>query len=125
LYGRHLGIAFQIIDDLLDYLSDSDTMGKNVGDDLAEGKATLPLIHAMRLGSDDDRDLIRHAIRKGGLDDLTPVLEIVQRNGSIDYSRLKAAEEIDKAKNAIAALPDTSFKETLNQIADLAIARVN
>lgn len=125
LYGRHLGIAFQIIDDLLDYLSDSDTMGKNVGDDLAEGKATLPLIHAMRVGSDDDRDLIRHAIRKGGLDDLSPVLEIVQRNGSIDYSRLKAAEEIDKAKNAIASLPDTSFKETLNQIADLAIARVN
>jgi octaprenyl-diphosphate synthase len=125
LYGRHLGIAFQIIDDLLDYLSDSDTMGKNVGDDLAEGKATLPLIHAMRVGSDEDRDLIRHAIRKGGLDDLSPVLEIVQRNGSINYSRLKAAEEIDKAKNAIASLPDTSFKETLNQIADLAIARVN
>ncbi len=114
LYGRHLGIAFQIIDDLLDYLSDSDTMGKNVGDDLAEGKATLPLIHAMRVGSDDDRDLIRHAIRKGGLDDLSPVLEIVQRNGSINYSRQKAAEEIDKAKNAIASLPDTSFKETLN-----------
>ncbi|MGB1173420.1 MAG: polyprenyl synthetase family protein [Marinobacterium sp.] len=125
LYGRHLGIAFQIIDDLLDYLSDSDTMGKNVGDDLAEGKATLPLIHAMRVGSDEDRDLIRHAIRKGGLDDLSPVLEIVQRNGSINYSRQKAAEEIDKAKNAIASLPDTSFKETLNQIADLAIARVN
>ena len=125
LYGRHLGIEVQIIDDLLDYLSDSETMGKNVGDDLAEGKATLPLIHAMRVGSDEDRDLIRHAIRKGGLDDLSPVLEIVQRNGSINYSRQKAAEEIDKAKNAIASLPDTSFKETLNQIADLAIARVN
>ena len=123
LYGRHLGIAFQIVDDLLDYLSDSETMGKNVGDDLAEGKATLPLIHAMRIGSDEDRELIRQAIRKGGLDDLSPVLEIVQRNGSIDYSRQKAAEEIDKAKNAIASLPDTSFKETLNQIADLAIAR--
>ena len=123
LYGRHLGIAFQIVDDLLDYLSDSETMGKNVGDDLAEGKATLPLIHAMRVGSDEDRELIRQAIRKGGLDDLSPVLEIVQRNGSIDYSRQKAAEEIDKAKNAIASLPDTSFKETLNQIADLAIAR--
>ena len=98
-------------------------MGKNVGDDLAEGKATLPLIHAMRVGSDEDRELIRQAIRKGGLDDLSPVLEIVQRNGSIDYSRQKAAEEIDKAKNAIASLPDTSFKVTLNQIADLAIAR--
>jgi octaprenyl-diphosphate synthase len=123
LYGRHLGIAFQIVDDLLDYLSDSETMGKNVGDDLAEGKATLPLIHAMRVGSDEDRVLIRHAIRKGGLDDLSPVLEIVQRNGSIDYSRQKATEEIDKAKRAIACLPETSFKETLNQIADLAIAR--
>ena len=123
LYGRHLGIAFQIIDDLLDYLSDSETMGKNVGDDLAEGKATLPLIHSMRVGSDEDRDLIRQAIRKGGLDDLSPVLDIVKRNGSIDYSRDKAAEEIDKAKNAIANLPETSFKETLNQIADLAIAR--
>ena len=123
LYGRHLGIAFQIVDDLLDYLSDSETMGKNVGDDLAEGKATLPLIHAMRIGSDEDRELIRQAIRKGGLDDLSPVLEIVQRNGSIDYSRQKAAEEIDKAKNAIASLPESSFKETLNQIADLAIAR--
>ncbi len=123
LYGRHLGIAFQIVDDLLDYLSDSETMGKNVGDDLAEGKATLPLIHAMRVGNDDDRGLIRQAIRKGGLDDLSPVLEIVQRNGSIDYSRQKAAEEISKAKSAIANLPDTSFKETLNQIADLAIAR--
>lgn len=123
LYGRHLGIAFQIVDDLLDYLSDSETMGKNVGDDLAEGKATLPLIHAMRVGSDEDRDLIRNAIRKGGLDDLSPVLEIVQRNGSIDYSRHKATEEIDKAKNAIASLPETSFKETLNKIADLAIAR--
>jgi octaprenyl-diphosphate synthase len=123
LYGRHLGIAFQIIDDLLDYLSDSETMGKNVGDDLAEGKATLPLIHSMRVGSDKDRDLIRQAIRKGGLDDLSPVLDIVKRNGSIDYSRDKAAEEIDKAKNAIANLPETSFKETLNQIADLAIAR--
>ncbi len=123
LYGRHLGIAFQIVDDLLDYLSDSETMGKNVGDDLAEGKATLPLIHAMRVGSDEDRDLIRNAIRKGGLEDLSPVLEIVQRNGSIDYSRQKATEEIDKAKNAIASLPETSFKETLNKIADLAIAR--
>jgi octaprenyl-diphosphate synthase len=123
LYGRHLGIAFQIVDDLLDYLSDSETMGKNVGDDLAEGKATLPLIHAMRVGSDEDKDLIRHAIRKGGLDDLSPVLEIVQRNGSIDYSRQKATVEIDKAKRAIACLPETSFKETLNQIADLAIAR--
>jgi len=85
LYGRHLGIAFQLVDDLMDYLSDSETMGKNVGDDLAEGKATLPLIHAMRVGTDEERKLIRGAIREGGLEDLQPVLDIVQRTGSIDY----------------------------------------
>jgi len=123
LFGRHLGIAFQIIDDLLDYLSDSETMGKNVGDDLAEGKATLPLIHAMKVSNEDDRLVIRNAIRSGGLEDLSPVLDIVQRCGSIDYARQKAAVEIDTAKAAINGLPETSFKATLMQIADLAIER--
>jgi octaprenyl-diphosphate synthase len=123
LFGRHLGIAFQIIDDLLDYLSDSETMGKNVGDDLAEGKATLPLIHAMKVSNEDDRLVIRNAIRSGGLEDLSPVLDIVQRCGSIDYARQKAAGEIDTAKAAINGLPETSFKATLMQIADLALER--
>ena len=123
LYGRHLGIAFQIIDDLLDYLSDSDTMGKNVGDDLAEGKATLPLIHAMRVSNEEDRLLVRNAIRNGGLDDLSPVIEIVHRYGSIDYARQKAREEIEKAKSAISVLPETSFKTTLERIADLGVER--
>ena len=125
LYGRHIGIAFQIVDDLLDYLSDSETMGKNVGDDLAEGKATLPLIHAMRVGTEEDKEIIRHAIRKGGLDDLSPVLEIVHRNGSIDYSKEKAKAQVNLAKEAISVLDKTSFKETLLQIADLAVARTN
>ena len=125
LYGRHLGIAFQIVDDLLDYLSDSETLGKNVGDDLAEGKTTMPLIHAQRLATNEDRELIRQAIRKGGLDDLTPVIEIVQRNGSVDYTREQAQDQIRKAKHAIAGLEDTSFKETLLQIADMAIARTH
>lgn len=123
LYGRHLGIAFQIVDDLLDYLSDSATLGKNVGDDLAEGKTTMPLIHAMRAGSQEDKELIRQAIRKGGLDDLTPVLEVVQRNGSVDYTREQAHDQIAKAKAAITSVADTSFKATMMQIADLAIAR--
>ncbi len=123
LYGRHLGIAFQLVDDLLDYLSDAETMGKNVGDDLAEGKATLPLIHAMKAGTDEERSLIRQAIRKGGLDDLSQILEITQRNGSIDYTRTKAQEQVSLAKAAISNLTDSSFKGTLNQIADLAVAR--
>jgi octaprenyl-diphosphate synthase len=125
LFGRHLGIAFQIVDDLLDYLSDAETLGKNVGDDLAEGKTTMPLIHSMRVGSDEDKELIRHAIRQGGLDDLTPVIETVQRNGSVDYTREKAIEQVELAKGAIAGLADTSFKETLMQIADIAIERTH
>ena len=123
LYGRHLGIAFQIVDDLLDYLSDAETLGKNVGDDLAEGKTTMPLIHSMRVGTDADKALIRHAIRQGGLEDLSPIIETVQRNGSVDYTREQALEQIAKAKQAIADIADTSFKTTLNQIADLAIQR--
>lgn len=125
LYGRHLGIAFQIVDDLLDYLSDAETLGKNVGDDLAEGKTTMPLIHSMRVGSDEDKELIRHAIRQGGLDDLTPVIETVQRNGSVDYTREQAIGQVELAKSAIANLPDTSFKQTLMQIADIAIERTH
>lgn len=123
LYGRHLGIAFQLVDDLMDYLSDSATMGKNVGDDLAEGKATLPLIHAMRAGSEDERKLIRNAIREGGLDDLQPVLDIVQRTGSIDYTRRQAEAEIDLAIGALEALPASSFRDTLTTLAQMATRR--
>jgi octaprenyl-diphosphate synthase len=123
LYGRHLGIAFQLVDDLMDYLSDSATMGKNVGDDLAEGKATLPLIHAMRVGNEDERKLIRNAIREGGLDDLQPVLEIVQRTGSIDYTRRRAEAEIDRAIAALEALSASSFRDTLTTLAQMATRR--
>jgi len=125
LYGRHLGIAFQLVDDLMDYLSDSETMGKNVGDDLAEGKATLPLIHAMRVGTDEERKLIRGAIREGGLEDLQPVLDIVQRTGSIDYSRQKAEEQVAQAIAALASMPDSSFRETLTTLARMAVNRTS
>ena len=123
LYGRHIGIAFQIIDDVMDYLSTAEEMGKNVGDDLAEGKATLPLIHAMREGSGEERKLIRQAIRKGGLDDLQPILDIVHSTGAIEYAREKAYEQADTAIKALDALPDSSFKATLIQLADLAVKR--
>lgn len=125
LYGRHLGIAFQIVDDLMDYLSDSETMGKNVGDDLAEGKATLPLIQAMRAGNEEERKLIRHAIREGGLDDLQPVMEIVHSTGAIAYTREKARGELDKAIQALEALPASSFRDTLVTLAEQALDRTS
>ncbi len=122
-YGLQLGIAFQLIDDVMDYLSDSDTMGKNVGDDLAEGKATLPLIQAMQLCSDEERTLLRRAIREGGLDDLDPILEIINRTGAIAYTQNKAQQAAAAAIEALSALPDSSFKTTLEQLANLAVNR--
>jgi len=123
LYGLHLGTAFQLIDDVMDYLSTAEEMGKNVGDDLAEGKATLPLIHAMRAGNEEQRKLVRQAIRKGGLDDLQPIMDIVKETGAIEYTQEKAQGEADKAIAALDALQGTSFKETLIQIANLAVKR--
>ena len=122
-YGLQLGIAFQLIDDVLDYLSDSDTMGKNVGDDLAEGKATLPLIQAMQLCSEEERTLLRRAIREGGLDNLTPILDIIHRTGAIEYTQEKARQAAMQATEALSALPDSSFKATLKQLATLAVER--
>lgn len=123
LYGLHLGTAFQLIDDVMDYLSSSEEMGKNVGDDLAEGKATLPLIHAMRAGDEEQRQLVRQAIRKGGLDDLQPILDIVKATGAIEYTQEKAQQEADKAIAVLADIPDSSFKETLKLLADIAVKR--
>lgn len=123
LYGLHLGTAFQLIDDVMDYLSSSEEMGKNVGDDLAEGKATLPLIHAMRTGTDDQRQLVRQAIRKGGLDDLQPIMDIVKATGAIEYTQEKAQQEADKAIAALDNIPESSFKETLKLLADIAVKR--
>ena len=123
LYGRHLGIAFQLIDDVMDYLSTAEEMGKNVGDDLAEGKPTLPLIHAMREGNEEERTLIRQAIRKGGLDDLEPIMEIVRKTSAITYTQQRAQDEADKAIAALDVLADSSFKNTLKQLADIAVKR--
>lgn len=123
LYGHHLGIAFQLIDDVMDYLSSAEEMGKNVGDDLAEGKPTLPLIQAMKVANEEDRQLLRQTIRKGGLDDLAPVLAIVHNSGAIDYTKQQAQAQADKAIAALDTLPASSFKETLTQLAHLAVKR--
>ncbi|ANF59319.1 octaprenyl diphosphate synthase [Halotalea alkalilenta] len=123
LYGRHLGLAFQLVDDLLDYLGDAGTMGKNVGDDLAEGKPTLPLIQAMKTGTAEEAALIRRAIEQGGLEHLDAVLDIVQRTGSLDYTRDRALEMRDQALANLDCLPPSEFRESLALLARQAVER--
>ncbi len=123
LYGRYLGLAFQLIDDLLDYQGDADTMGKNVGDDLAEGKPTLPLIEAMNRGTDEQAQLIRKTIRKGGLDRLDDVLAIVSDTGALDYTRRRAEEMADKALAQLNVLPESRYRDTMADLARLAVNR--
>ncbi|WP_210395829.1 octaprenyl diphosphate synthase [Motiliproteus sediminis] len=123
LYGRHLGIAFQLVDDLLDYQSSADEMGKNVGDDLAEGKPTLPLIHAMRSGSEAQRKMIRQAIRKGGLDDLEPITRAVLETGAIDYTLTRAEEQVSLAQQALMNLPPSPYRDILEQLSQAAVTR--
>jgi len=124
-YGKHLGLAFQLVDDVLDYRGDAEAMGKNVGDDLAEGKTTLPLIHAMTHGTEDERQLIRQAIRKGGLDDLPRILDIVERSGAIEYTMTKAREQAELAKACLKSLPDSGHKEAMDLLTEVAVARVS
>ncbi|TLF49560.1 octaprenyl diphosphate synthase [Halomonas urmiana] len=122
-YGRHLGLAFQLIDDLLDYQGDAEAMGKNVGDDLAEGKPTLPLIQAMAVGTPEQRTLVRRAIRQGGLDHLDEVLAIVRDTGALDYTRARAEEMADKALAQLDALPDSPYRDSMARLARLAVDR--
>ncbi|WP_072824692.1 octaprenyl diphosphate synthase [Modicisalibacter ilicicola] len=123
LYGRYLGLAFQLIDDLLDYQGDAGTMGKNVGDDLAEGKPTLPLIEAMNRGSAEQTQLIRRVIRKGGLDQLDEVMAIVNDTGALDYTRRRAEEMADLALAQLDLLPESRYRETMAELARLAVDR--
>jgi len=122
-YGMHLGTAFQLIDDVLDYSGDLDTTGKNLGDDLAEGKPTLPLIRAIARGTAEQSALIRSAIESGGSGEFGPVLQIIRDTGALDYARDLAQVEDRKACGAIADLPRSTFKESLLQLADFAVAR--
>ena len=123
LYGRHLGIAFQLVDDVLDYQSSAEEMGKNVGDDLAEGKPTLPLIHTMKHGTEEQRQLIRQAIRKGGLDDLEPIREAVIASGAIDYTFSQAQLQIEQAMQQLTLIPKSAFRDILEHLAQLAVNR--
>ncbi len=123
VYGMHLGTAFQLIDDLLDYSGDHQDTGKNLGDDLAEGKPTLPLIYAMRTGSEKQACVIREAIKSGGESGFQTILEIIQETGALAYSKQRAQNEAEMASEAIAMLADSSYKECLLQLADFAVTR--
>ena len=112
-YGRSLGTAFQLIDDLLDYEGDTAALGKNVGDDLREGKPTLPLLIAMERSAGAERDLIRHAIIHGEVERLREIVQIVRRTGAIDATREAARMEAEKARNALVSLPDSVEQRAL------------
>ncbi len=123
-YGRHLGIAFQLIDDLLDYNSDDSILGKNIGDDLHEGKSTLPLVHAMQNGSPDQISLIRQAIEQGNARNLLKhILNIMQECDSFKYTRVRAQEEADRAISALQILPETPYRLALEGLAQSAVRR--
>jgi octaprenyl-diphosphate synthase len=125
-YGKYLGTAFQIMDDVLDYAANSQDMGKNAGDDLAEGKPTLPLIYAMEHGSNDQRELIRGAIIQGDArDQLQLVLEALEQTGALEYCRKRAAQEAEKAVQALAPISDSPYKQALIGLAYIAADRTN
>ena len=123
VYGMHLGTAFQLTDDMLDYSGDYQETGKNLGDDLAEGKPTLPLIYAMRTGSSAQAAIIRNAIEQSGEGGFQPVLDVIQQTGALDYARQRAQTESDIASRMISLLPDSEYKECLLQLSTFAVAR--
>jgi octaprenyl-diphosphate synthase len=122
-YADHLGRAFQLVDDVLDYTGTAEEMGKNVGDDLAEGKPTLPLIHAIRHGTPEEAGMISKAIRTGGLDHLEAITQVVRRTGALDYTMDKAIEQALLAKKALDEIPASHYKDALISLADLSVQR--
>lgn len=119
-YGRHLGTAYQLVDDVLDYRSDPTTRGKNLGDDLAEGKPTLPLIYALRRGTEVQRAVVRKAIEQGGTE-LEPIIEAIEATGGLDYAARLSQDAADQALESLKALPDTPYKHGLAALARFAV----
>lgn len=126
-FGMHLGIAFQLIDDVLDYAGDSSAMGKNIGDDLAEGKPTLPLIYAMAKGSESQAQLIRDCLSADEVapDLLAEVIALVQNSGALDYSRQLAEQQAADALACLTAVPDSTYKDALKTMVEFSINRIS
>ena len=122
-YGMHLGTAFQLIDDVLDYSGDAATIGKSLGDDLAEGKPTLPLIRAMACGSAAQAASVRRAIIEGGRDDFAQVLEALRATGALEYARDLAVREAEAARRALLAVPASNYKDSLLELASFSVVR--
>jgi octaprenyl-diphosphate synthase len=122
-YGRHLGIAFQLADDALDYDGDTAATGKNIGDDLAEGKPTLPIIHSLTQSRGEARAVLQRAIEQGGREDMTRVAETIAQTGSIAYTRALADAEADRALDALEAFPDNDFRSALSDLARFSVGR--
>jgi len=122
-YGDNLGIAFQLVDDLLDYRGDAETLGKNVGDDLAEGKPTLPLIVTMRDGTAEQAALVRKAIQKGGIEDLAEISAAVEASGALDYTAKLAQDYAQQAISCLDELPASGYRNALIELAQFAVAR--
>jgi len=122
-YGQALGTAFQVIDDLLDYDGDTKELGKNLGDDLREGKSTLPLIIAMQRGTPTERSLIQKAIEQGTVNGLTDIVEIVRRTGALDATRAAAMAEAERALSTLEYIPDGIYKNALHDLASQLLVR--
>lgn len=122
-YGQNLGTAFQLIDDALDYDALPDELGKNLGDDLAEGKTTLPLIYAMENGTQSERKMIRNAIEADGLCKLGDIQSIIESTGALQYTSARAQEAADLAIDALTAIPDSPYKKAMIAIAEFAVKR--
>ncbi len=122
-YGLNLGMAFQVLDDVLDYVSTDEAMGKNVGDDLAEGKPTLPIMYAMKHGSEEQASIIRNAIKQGDASQLDEILIAIKETGALDYCRQQAETFTVKAQAAIKDLPESDYKTALFDLAKLALVR--
>lgn len=122
-YGRHLGVAFQLVDDALDYRAKGEELGKNLGDDLAEGKPTLPVIRALAVGTPEQRALLREAIEKGGRERIAEVAAIIDSTGGIEYTITLARRHAASAKQAVALLPESAQRASLEMMVDFAVAR--
>lgn len=123
-YGRYLGTAFQLVDDILDYAADSEEMGKNIGDDLSEGKPTLPLLYAMWHGNSEQQGLIRDAIEhNNGMDNLDAILQAMVQTGSLTYTKQQALRAADQAIEALAPIPESDFKQALIGLAHISVER--
>jgi octaprenyl-diphosphate synthase len=120
-YGRHLGTAYQLVDDVLDYRSNPTERGKNLGDDLAEGKPTLPLIHALKHGNEAQRAAIRLAIEKGGLAQLEPIVAAIEATGGLEYTAQLARNEAEQALTALDVLPESIYKDGLIALARFSV----